>query len=385
MMRRIRIDRRGVTLVELLVAMVVFSIVFGGAVSTFLTHNRAFNAGADRMSVLQNVRFALNMLESDLRTVGSGVADFQPFMVFAGADVFAYNANYTTNVANDVFAVYYDPDAPAGSVASMRQSNPITVPNSNFVYPDTTFQNSDAETIVFFFTPDSSTSRSDDYALFRKVNNDPPELVARNLKRTGSLPFFEYYSERTQSGGVRSVQKLTTAALPLRHSASVEGSPADTGTAAVIDSLRGVRVNLTATNGNTGTAEKTRTLSRLIRLPNAGVTVRKTCGDAPLPLTLVTATPGTDVNGDPFIRLAWSPSIDESSGEKDAVRYVIWRREAADLTWGDPYLSIPSGNPTYVYVDSAVQTGQTFRYRIAVQDCTPALSTNASAGPVVVP
>ncbi len=384
-------NRRGMTLIEMLVAMVVFSVVLGSALSAFRSQSRGFAKGADRMTVLQNVRFALASLEADVRTAGSGVPDLQPFLVLVDEDVFAFNSNYTTNVANDIFAVYYDPDAPTGTVAALTQTQTITIPNSSFSYPDTTYAASAAETLTFFFVADTSTTRGDDYMLLRQVNDAPPELVSRNLLRTGTLPFFEYHRELVLAGGARIIQPVPAANLPLSHHEPIHGAPGDTALVtpttgiAPIDQVRGVRINLTATNGATGTDEQLRTLSRLVRIPNAGIASRKTCGDAPLPLAALVAVGGTDVNGDPIVTLQWNQAIDESGGEKDVVRYVIWRRDAAAPDWGDPYLSIPTGNPSYVYTDAAVQSGDQFFYQVAAQDCTPSLSGMAIAGPVVVP
>jgi prepilin-type N-terminal cleavage/methylation domain-containing protein len=380
---------RGMTLLEMLIAMLVFSIVLGGALSVFRSQSRGFSKGSDRMTVLQNVRFATGILESDIRTAGSGVPDIQPFLVYADKDVLAFNSNYTSNVQSDVAAVYYDPDAPAGSVSALTKGTAITIPNSSFSYPDTSYMtggiNSFAETIIFFFTPDSSTARTDDYVLWRQVNRDSPNVVARNLLHTGSLPFFEYHRERTLVGGVKSILAVPGTSLPLRHSVPIHLSPGDTAAAAVIDSVRGVRVNLTATNGQTGAAEQLRTITRLVRIPNAGLAARKTCGDEPLPVAALGAVGGTNATGDPIVTLTWNQSIDESSGEKDVVRYVLWRRLSAVAQWGDPYLSIPNGNPNYVYVDAAVASGDQYMYAVAAQDCTPLLSALAIAGPVVVP
>ncbi len=383
-------QEHGMTLLEMLVAMVVFSIVLGGALSVFRSQSRGFAKGADRMTVLQNVRFAMGMFETDVRTAGSGVPDIQPYLIYAGEDVVAFNANYTSNITTDVSAVYVDPDAPAGSVSALMATSTITVPNTSFVYPDTTYLqgpgiNSFAETIIFFFRPDSSTTRTDDYAMYRQVNQDTPELVARNLLKNGALPFFEYFRETTALGGARTIMQVPNASLPLVHTVPIHLAPADTGAAAIVDSLRGVRLNISATNGQSGAAEQIRTISRLVRVPNAGIANRKTCGDEPLPATGLIATPGNTVTGDPLITLTWPQAVDEASGEKDVVRYVLWRRVNAQVQWGDPYLSIPSGNPTYVYADAAVITGDSYLYALAAQDCTPQLSALSIAGPVVAP
>jgi hypothetical protein len=167
-------------------------------------------------------------------------------------------------------------------------------------------------------------------------------------------------------------------------------SPADTGAAARVDSLRGVRITITATNGLTGAEERRRTITLIIRLPNAGLVNRANCGDEPQATGIVFPMPPVVVNpltGDLAIQLSWTPSNDEGSGEKDVVRYVVWRRAPTDpaFTDLDPYVSIPAGAPSYVYLDEDVQSGDIFNYAVAAQDCTPSLSSLTTAGPVVVP
>jgi prepilin-type N-terminal cleavage/methylation domain-containing protein len=379
----------GMTLIEMLVAMTVFSVVMAGAFAVLRSESGGMRLGAERADALQNIRFTANLLELDLRTLGSNVPDEQPFLIYAGSDVVAFNADYTSNV-DDPYAVYYDPDAPTGSVTALTADRAFTFPNTSFSYPDTSYSggggvlNSPAETIIFFFTPDSSTARTDDYGLFRQVNTDPPELVGRDILQTPGMPFFQYYRVQSPQSAPAYVEELPDSALPITHWVPAHGAPGDTAGAALIDSIRGMRVNLTVTNGRTGDAEHTRALSRLIRLPNAGLAVKKSCGDEPL-LGIVTflATPGVNAALDPIITLTWTSATDEASGEEDVTRYVIWRRITGDPDWGDPYLSIPPGNTTYTYTDEAVTAGTSYDYALAAQDCTPSLSQLALAGPVV--
>src|SRR5690606_17191148 len=125
-------------------------------------------------------RYAVGALETDLTTAGTNVPAGQPPVVFAGDDAFAFTADYTSNVVGDVSAVYIDPSAPSGLVAAPRSG--VTIPNAGWSWPDTTYEqsgvNSPAELIVFWFAPDSTTDRSDDYRLYRQVNSGSPELVA---------------------------------------------------------------------------------------------------------------------------------------------------------------------------------------------------------------
>jgi hypothetical protein len=89
--------------------------------------------------------------------------------------------------------------------------------------------------------------------------------------------------------------------------------------------------------------------------------------------------------GEPAVRLSWLPATDENGGEKDVERYVIWRKAPADPDWNDPYLSIPAGTPTYVWLDASVTSGDQFFYALAAQDCTPTLSNLATSVLVVIP
>ena len=385
------LGRSGMTLIELLIALVLFSIVVGAVFGVLRSQGTAFRLGFERASALQNMRYVANVLELDLRTMGANIPDEQPFLIYAGTDVVAFNADYTTNIADDPFAVYYDRDAPTGAVTALTKLQRITIPQTAFDYPDTSYSgtggatNSPGETIIFFFMLDSWTPRPDDYVLFRQVNDLAPEAVARDLLQTPGVPFFRYHRLRTPASAPQYVDEVPVASLPLKHSEPSHGSSADTSVAAQIDSVRGVELAITATNGRTGAAERRWEITRLVRLPNAGLATKQTCGDEPL-LGLALAGKDTTLDaGDPAIVLGWGQAIDEAGGELDVVRYTIWRRPGGTADWGTPYLSIPAGQPSYSYVDAAVTSGDDYEYALAAQDCTPSLSQLATAGPIAVP
>ena len=213
----------GFTLIELLVSLVVFSVVMASALSFLRSQGRAVSLGNDRMDALQNLSFAMTTMEQRLRAAGGDVPDQQPVLIYAGKDVVAFNADYTTNIANDPFAVYYDPDAPSAAVTAVTQSLGFTIPNTSFTYPSTTYTtggiNSPAETIIFYLRPDSTTSRTDDYILFEQVNNQPAEIVSRNIIGSASTYFFKYYKVVTPASGATyldSVPSWLVAADPFR-------------------------------------------------------------------------------------------------------------------------------------------------------------------------
>ena len=130
--------RAGFTLIELLIVTVVFGVVLTGALGFMTIQQKAFFEGSDQLMTLQNLRYAYQTLEIDLTTLGSNVPAGQPSMVLADDDVIAFTGDYTSNLANDVSAVYIDPDAPSGMVQVPRVK--VNIPNSPFAWPDTIYR-----------------------------------------------------------------------------------------------------------------------------------------------------------------------------------------------------------------------------------------------------
>ena len=382
-------SERGMTLIELMIALTIFGVIISSVLGVLRHQSEGFRLGNERMDALQNLRFAGNMIEQDLRMAGANTSDNQPFLVHVDNDVLAFNVDYATNLPNDPWAVYFDPDAPTGSVMALTKAQQITIPRSSFQYPDTNyaarggFGNSAAETLMFFFDPDSSTMRSDDYALYRKVNRDAAQLIARNLLRTGTTPFFQY-SRLAPQGSANAIMDVPNNTLPLSHAIPIHGTTTDIGQSAIMDSVHGVTINFATTNGRSGAEERIRSVSRVVRLAIAGTRIKRTCGDKPLFSSALAAVPGT-AGGFPYVRLQWLPSVDEAAGENDVSRYVVWRKNFGAVDWDDPYLSVPAGAPLYTYQDDAVTSGDALVYAVAAQDCTPSLSVLVESGRVDVP
>ena len=259
MTRPARMDGRGgFTLVELIITLGVFGVILTAALGFMVVQNRAFTRGSDRLVVVQSLRYVVQQLEIDLQTVGSNVPNEQPPIVYAGSDVVAFTGDHTSNLRHDVSAVYVDVDAPNGWVQAPLTST--TLPLTGVRWPDTTYStptgtNSPAELITLYFEPDTSTVRADDFALHRRVNGKPPEVVARQLLRQASTPFFRYFRHRTFSGQASVLDSVPDSAIPLFHGAKIHGSPADVGISAQLDSIRAVRVSYRVTNGLTGARE----------------------------------------------------------------------------------------------------------------------------------
>jgi len=377
-------NTRGLTLIEMLVALVLFTIVLAGALGALRSQSRGFDRGSDDLSALQNMRFAADLLQQELQTAGTNLAANQAPLIYAGADAVAFNADYVSNVANDPFAAYVDPDAPPGQVTGLTLANQIPIPGSSpaFSYPLADYTNNFAETITFFFQLDGSTTDPNDYVLRRQVNNQPSEILVRNILPFPGRTFFRYQYKR-DVGGVGMLDTVPTAWVPMSHTAAVY-TGTESGVIGRINSLRAVEVSYTISNGRTGADRRLQQMSFIVPLPNMGITQVRTCGAAPiLGIPLVAATAG--VPGAPQIDLTWPAALDETGGERDVLRYVIWRKRTVDPTWGDPYRSIPSGNLNYLFSDVNVVSGETWQYQIAAQDCTPSVSAVALSAAITVP
>ena len=129
------------------------------------------------------------------------------------------------------------------------------------------------------------------------------------------------------------------------------------------------------TNGLTGTDQRTRDVSSLVRLPNNGLVQLRTCGGRPLLSGVLTATRNL-VGTPPAVTLTWPASIDEATGETDVTQYNIYRKLLADPLFGSALFTIPAGAPPpYVTVDASVQAGIDYVYAVAAQDCSPSESS----------
>ncbi len=375
---------RGFTIVELLIAMVLLSIVMTGAVKFFRAVNTSVANTVDRMDAMQNLRFGLSSLDREIRSAGAGTVEVQPTLIYISASVAALNVDLVSRVPNSPTAVYYNPDADPQSDEGLQRAERFTIPTTAYAYPDSTYRTaggelSPAETVVYYFTLDTSTTRADDYMLLKQVNGLTSDVVARNLLPYPGKPFFEWL--RTDAAG--NLQAVAAAALPETHSIALHGSLADTVPFATIDSIRAVRVWLYATNGQTGTREVTRALVTTIRIPNAGLTKQRSCGDAPIFGRTVSAS-FTGSAAVPKVTVTWSPAIDETGGEKDVERYVIYRRFNAG-SFEDALQSIPGGQASYTFDDTGVLNDSSYVYGVSALDCTPLESTLNSSGRVNIP
>jgi len=373
-------NRRGFTLIEMLISVTLLLFITGAAVQFLRSQTSLVASATAKMDALQNAEFAATQIERELREAGAGVVDGQPMLVQIDSEAITFNANMVSIDSGDVAAVYQLRDADTAGVRVMWKSERMLLPNqSTYYYPDTTYMSgavpSSAETISYYFRPDSTTSgQTNDYLLMRRVNARPATLVARGIVKDprDTFPFFTYY----KADSTNTLVQILESKMPLIHKAIIHDTPADTGMSAQTDSVKAVRIHFLAAARDARTGKDAlRSVEIQVRMMNSGLLKFSSCGSEPLPAnapTLVTNTAGAPVK---FVKLSWPPAPDDNlAGEKDLERYAIFRKTSSAASWGDPVVSIAAGKSTYTYTDNAVVLGGTYVYGVAPQDCTPSMA-----------
>jgi prepilin-type N-terminal cleavage/methylation domain-containing protein len=388
-------DRRGYSLAELLIAVAMFGIVTTAAVTFLLKQSEGMRALALRSAQVQNARFGRDVLRQELRTVGTNITETQPMVVLANDSTFAFNADLLTNrvdATRFTGAVYVDPYATNAEASALTPAGAITVPGSNpaVTYPLAWYTQvpgtpGEAELVVFRFVVDTSVAGGAEYLLLRQVNAQPPQVVASGLRKSGTTPFFRYWHDPSRfNSALTSLDTVPRGWLPLAKTVALRGVAPDTGTAVTtrIDALRAVEVTYETMAPVAGRRDVVR---YMVPLPNTVMPRQaRACGRPPIAPTTVAGAWNADSGA---VLVSWGAAVDDGTGEQDAVRYVLWRKAPADATWPEPLatVSVVGGVSTYRYRDAGVQAGQPYQYAVAVQDCTPNLSSIATSAPVLVP
>ncbi len=368
--------RSGFTMIEMMTAMTIFIIVLAASVPFFRVQARAVESQTGRMDAIQNTRYANTDIDRELRMAG-GVTG-QPIIVQATPWSVTFNVDLVTRIANDPGAVYYNPDADSLGTEGWMASRSKRLPVDTARYPTTSYRDaggilSSAETISFFVMPDASTSRTDDYVLYRRVNDRDSTVIARNLiVPVDTAYFFKYW--RTDAAGA--LQQLTAAQQPL-YWRSANGWA---------DSIRVVdmRVSSLYRDAKTG-KDIVRTVYSSTRLLNAGMLRIPTCGASPLGPQAVSADTLQDVaHHVTQVRVTWTKSLEESGGERDVTLYVVARRLSSSTEWTE-LRNVPANNSaSYTWDDFGFAPG-TWIYGVYSQDCNPANSSFVQSSNVVIP
>ncbi|MGZ8470226.1 MAG: hypothetical protein ACXW61_11615 [Gemmatirosa sp.] len=374
---------RGATLAELVVTVTLVAALFAIALPFIHFQARAVTQQAGRLDAQLNARFGLSMIDRELRAAGVGVLDDQPMVVLAHPLAVTFNGDVVGQDSLFDGAVNFDPDANAGGVGGMLSTAQARLPIVGRQYPDCTYvqggTRSRAETISFWVSRDSTSTRTDEYILFRRANALAPEVVARGIVVRPGQHVFRYFGSNA-AGALAEIDSV-----PAVHTAVQHGNAADTARSALTDSVRVVRVMLVGRSVERRTGRQTLdTVQTSVRLANAGLLRRKTCGEAPLAGSPAFIAWRQWNNGVPEVRLAWAAMPDETGGERDIERYAIYRRRSSELGFGEPLVSVAAGQSAYVYLDTQVEPAETYVYGVAAQDCTPQNSPVVQASPVVI-
>jgi prepilin-type N-terminal cleavage/methylation domain-containing protein len=375
-------DRRGFTLLEMLIATLVVAIALALTVPFFRVQVQAFGNVAGRDDAHQNARFGVSMIDRELRIAGVGVVDQQPLILQAAPNAITFNVDLVSRSATDAAAAYYDPDEDPAAVSALRNTSKISLPLSAFQYPDSNYSQaqglpSAAETISFWVAPDPVASGSN--ILYRRVNNLAPTVVAKAISLPPNQPVFRYFKADTLGQLIEIPQSL----LPLYHSAAIHNSKADSAKSALTDSIRVIRVRLTGVFKDRKGNNLSRPTETSVRIMNAGLLHFSSCGDAPIFSSAVTAAASTVPS--PRIVVSWTSSVDQSAGEKDVEQYSIYRRKDTDLAFTEPLASVPSGTPTYQFTDTQVASGEKWIYGVAARDCGGQSSAVMTTNVVTMP
>ena len=373
---RRHLGRTGFTLVELLIGITMTAAVMGAGFSLFRSQSRFFDTNQQRYDMMQNSRGALEEAQRVIRTMGAGVPNSQPVLVYGDGNVLSFNTDFIEQDTVDTrWAAYFNAEAPTAETISWDVSNAANIAGTTYNYPPSNYllgsgDPSPAETYTFYFAADASTSRSDDYILWQRVNNGTDVMVARNiLAHPSGKPFFEYLAQRTLTTGDTLIT-VPNGNLPLERTI-VTASTIDTAAATRPDSVRAVRLNLRFTNGQTGTAERFRDVQTTIQVPNNGIPIPTICGRNPLAPTSLTAVDAPAGSGK--LQITWGKSVDQDAGEQDVLQYILYRKLQGATSWADPLVIIKrtANQATYTQLITGNVIGTGYTFGVAAQDCTP--------------
>src|ERR1700759_172725 len=157
--------RRGFTLVEIMISMTLMLTIIGLSTQLFRKQAGAVASQSGRLDAQQNSRFAVSMLERELRVAGVGVVDAQPLLVAATPTSITFNADLVALDTGDLGAVYINPDADSASAGVFKKADRLQLPGTTSFYPNSTYVKatgvfSEAETITYWVAADTTNGYS---------------------------------------------------------------------------------------------------------------------------------------------------------------------------------------------------------------------------------
>jgi type II secretory pathway pseudopilin PulG len=278
--------RSGYSLAEMLLAITITIMIFGAAVPFFTYQLRSLSANLGRTDAQMTARYAQNTIDRELRNIGIAVTPIvnslgitrpQPKIIQADRFAVSFNTDLVANDTSDIQAVYVDPNVDTLLTTAMDVTAPLNLPLAAKSYPDFTYRNTDgsrsyAETVSYWATVDSTSGKTDEYVIFRRVNTGPISVVARGIQIPAGQALFSY----TRVDSAARIVAVATSSLPVYWDAANSWA----------DSIRTVTVNLKGIfhgrNLHNDTATVTRTVNSQTSLANIGLAQLRSCGDIPL-------------------------------------------------------------------------------------------------------
>lgn len=365
--------RRGFTLIEMMMAVLLTMIVFAITVPFFRQQTMAVDISAGRLDALQNARYAQNAIDRELRMAG-GVSG-QPIIVQAAAYSLTFNVDLVSRVANDPNATYYTPTADSLSTIGWDPTRSEKLPTATKVYPTVMYYDANgnatpAETISYFALPDASSGRSDLYILYRRVNDRDSTIVTRNLWIPADTNYlFKYY----KADNVGNITLIPQASLPIYWDAASH----------LTDSIATVQMRLSGLYRDVRRAtDVTRTIYHNTTLMNYGKLKINSCGDPPAAPTNVVATQMYDSTGAfTKVRVTWTASADDGGGALDVGLYAVERKLWPSSTYFVQDNVPANASSSYAYDDFGTASGgMWYMYAVYAQDCSPANSAALASG-----
>lgn len=367
---------------EIIVAMTLTIAVFAITLPFLRAQTAAIGRGASRMDADQVARYAVTMIDRDLRRASADSG--QPLLVLAAPRAIVFTADLLSADANAVDAVDIDVNLTAATTTAWRLANAQTLPTTARTFPVREYLDrygaiSRRETISYWLAADTVAGRSDLFVLWRRVNGGDSTAVVRELILPTDTAFFSY--ERpvadTTAGVVgRTLRAIANARLPLYWDSLA------------IDSVRAVSMRATGRYRDERTGvETTSTVRFTTMLVNSPGRLLADCGPAPAPPVAAAAPTLANGNGALWeVKVKWSNSPDDAkaSGARDVRGYLLEWSINNGASW-EALTSVPARRQaTYYWFHGLPISGTsatiTATYRVRAVDCGGAYSSTVSLG-----
>lgn len=374
--------RRGFSLLEIVVAMTLTAAVFAITFPFMQSQVAAVGRGAGRTDADQVARYAVMMIDRDLRRASADSG--QPLLVLAGPRAISFTADLVATDTTGPDAVDIDAGVSTTLSTAWLPANAANLPLTTRSFPTMTYRDrlgavSKRETISYWLKPDTVTGRTDLFVLWRRVNAGDSVVVVRSLVLPTDTAFFSYERPDTVTVGGAVTSRLRAIAasrLPLYWDS------------VAVDSIRSVAIRATGRYVDAKTQQETqRTVRGTTMLTNAPGRLLVGCGAAP-------QAPGTNsnpsiANGNGAlweIKVSWSASADDAKtgGARDVRGYAVEWSTNGGTTWRALTTVSARRQSRYYWYHGLPITGTTAsvtaQYRVTAIDCGGLASTATAVG-----